>query len=74
MIKRPHYAKDAHPTQQGWVNSKGELIKSQRISQEQIDEWYASVTSEPEVQMLHEAPVEKPQRITDAIKKHFFGE
>lgn len=36
MIKGP---KGAHPTPRGWVNAKGELLKSQRITQAQIDEW-----------------------------------
>lgn len=36
MIKGP---KNAVPTPRGWVSSKGELLKSQRITQEQIDEW-----------------------------------
>lgn len=31
--------KGAHPTLQGWVSPKGELLKSQRITQAQIDEW-----------------------------------
>lgn len=37
MIKGP---KGAHPTPRGWVNAKGELLKSQRITQAQIAEWY----------------------------------
>lgn len=70
MIKQPNWAKDTHPTQEGWVNSKGELVKSQRITQQEIDEWYGANTK----QMLHESPVEKPATITDSIKRHFWGE
>ena len=36
MIRGP---KNAVPTLKGWVSPKGELLKSQRITQEQIDEW-----------------------------------
>lgn len=44
----------AIPTSRGWENPKtGELLKSQKISQEQIDEWFG--VSEPAV--LTEAPV-----------------
>ena len=32
--------KNATPTLRGWVNPKGELLKSQRITQAQIDEWH----------------------------------
>ena len=36
MIKGP---KNAIPTTKGWVSLKGELLKVQKITQEQIDEW-----------------------------------
>lgn len=36
MIKGP---KNATPTLKGWVSSKGELLKVQKITQAQIDEW-----------------------------------
>jgi hypothetical protein len=32
--------KNATPTLRGWVSPKGELLKSQRITQAQIDEWH----------------------------------
>lgn len=38
MIKRPSWAKGAHPTVNGWVKN-GELLKSQKISQKDIDEF-----------------------------------
>lgn len=41
MIKAPNFCKNAVPTLRGWCHPKtGELLKSQRISQYQIDEWY----------------------------------
>lgn len=39
MINGP---KKSYPTGRGWVSLSGELLKCQRISQEDIDEWYAS--------------------------------
>ena len=33
--------KGAEPTQRGWINPKtGELLKSQKMTQAQIDEWH----------------------------------
>ena len=41
MIKAPNFCKNAVPSLQGWRHPKsGELLKSQRISQYEIDEWY----------------------------------
>ena len=38
--------KGAEPTLRGWVNPKtGELLKSQRITQDQIDEWHGVIVS-----------------------------
>lgn len=42
-IKGP---KGAHPTNRGWVHPRtGELLKSQRITQVQIDEWHGIPSS-----------------------------
>ena len=57
--------KGAQPTTRGWIDPRtGELLKSQRITANQIAEWYghvAPVHHEPEpapvIQTLHEAPV-----------------
>ena len=54
MITGP---KNAHPTLNGWVSSKGELLKSQKISQIQIDEWNGVGVFSPIPAMLTEAPV-----------------
>lgn len=44
----------AEPTQRGWINPRtGELLKSQKIGQKDIDEWYgrpAEVTAVPAVE------------------------
>lgn len=43
-IKGP---KGAEPTLKGWVNPKtGELLKSQKISQSQVDEWFGVVVED----------------------------
>lgn len=61
MIKGP---KNAIPTLKGWTSPKGELLKSQRITQDQIDEWYGVAEPAPVVEevadvvygSLNEAP------------------
>ena len=47
MIKAPNWCKDAEPTLRGWVSPKGELLKSQKLTEEQIAEWYGSQVEEP---------------------------
>lgn len=54
MITGP---KNARPTLNGWVSPKGELLKSQRISQIQIDEWNGVGVFSSSPVMLTEAPV-----------------
>jgi len=57
--------KGAVPTTRGWVDpNSGELLKSQKISQTQIDEWNGVATApvveqviKPAMTMLNEAPV-----------------
>tara|TARA_S200000501_G_scaffold367486_1_gene403876 strand:- start:321 stop:638 length:318 start_codon:yes stop_codon:yes gene_type:complete len=59
-IAPPGWAKDAIPTVRGWVSPKGELLKSQKIAQEDVDAYLNTsdfvVESEPAPQMLNEAP------------------
>lgn len=38
MIRAPKWAKGAYPTTRGWVRD-GELLKSQKISQSDVDAW-----------------------------------
>lgn len=79
MIKGP---KDAFPSPRGWVSAKGELLKSQKISARQIDEWHAAQYAqheaelfgeEPVVQTLHEAPVEESV-VSEELLTHHYGE
>jgi len=49
MIKGP---KNAIPTLKGWVSAKGELLKSQRITQKQIDEWYGKEEPAPAMEQV----------------------
>ena len=62
MIKGP---KNALPTLKGWVSPKGELLKSQRITQAQIDEWYGVSEPAPKVEevvdVVYNTPVEEPE-------------
>ena len=47
----------AVPTSRGWENPQtGELLKSQRISQAQIDEWHGVTAPAPEPAVLTESP------------------
>jgi len=70
MLVRPKWARDAHPTTNGWVSSTGELLKKQKITQAQIDEWYA-VDTKPVVQTLHEAPVVEEQPVSQATHSFY---
>lgn len=49
MIKGP---KNAIPTLKGWVSPKGELLKAQRITQKQIDEWYGKEEPAPVIEQV----------------------
>ena len=63
-IKGP---KGAHPTTKGWISAKGELLKSQRITEAQIAEWNEAMNPTPKPQVLREAPV----TTEEAIEEHF---
>lgn len=58
MIKAPAWAKGAHPTLRGWVRN-GELLKGQKISQKDIDEWYGK-------EVAPAAPVVEPEPVVEA--------
>jgi hypothetical protein len=60
-IQAPNFCKDAVPTKKGWCHPRtGELLKSQRITEEQINEWHG-VTEEPVVEAAPEPiVVEEP--------------
>lgn len=54
--------KGAEPTLKGWINPKtGELLKSQRISQTDIDEWFGvtvTVETPPAAPVVEEEPTD----------------
>lgn len=68
-IKGP---KGAHPTLRGWVSAKGELLKSQRITEAQIAEWNEEMNPTPKAkpQVLREAPV----TVEEVIEENFEDE
>ena len=46
-IQAPNFCKDAVPSLQGWRHpSTNELLKSQRLEQWQIDEWFGNTPAE----------------------------
>ena len=52
--------KGAEPTLRGWINPKtGELLKSQRITQDQIDEWHGVIVS------VHKVMVDTDDVVSD---------
>ena len=67
MIKGP---KNAVPTLKGWVSAKGELLKSQRITQDEIDEWNGVVapTPEPEPEIVEDEVIEEVEVVEEAPK------
>jgi len=54
MIKGP---KNATPTTRGWVSPKGELLKAQKISQAQLDEYFGVQAKPAPAPVVEEAPV-----------------
>jgi len=65
MIKGP---RNAVPTVKGWVSPKGEVLKCQKITQEQIDEWYAqNVVVKTVVQPEPEPVVEETVKLEDLM-------
>ena len=62
-IKGP---KGATPTTRGWVSAKGELLKSQKISEDQIAEWNDEMNPKPQV--LRESPVTEEEVIEEHME------
>jgi len=59
MIKGP---KNAIPTTKGWVHPKtNELLKSQRITQAQIDEWYGANEPAPKIEEIQDVVYSSPE-------------
>ena len=70
-ISPPNYQKDAVPTMRGWTHPRtGELLKAQRLTQEQIDEYNGVSTA----QTLTESPVTEEEFAAehlDAIESEY---
>lgn len=62
--------KGAIPTAKGWVHPKtGELLKSQRITQEQLDAYNGvQVLAEPTIVEVAEPEIEEVEEIVEAPK------
>jgi len=69
MIKGP---KNAVPTKRGWVSPKGELLKSQKITQAQIDEWYGVAEPAPKIEevvdVVYNTPVVEVEELGDVFE------
>ena len=76
-IKTPKWIPaGAHPSPQGWVSSKGEILKKQRFTTEEIAEWFgtsvaAVAAAAPAVQMLTEAPSVQSE-LTQEVISHYY--
>lgn len=58
--------KNAHPSPRGWIHPRtGELLKAQKMSQEQINEWWQAQGS-PLHHIPEPAPAPVPQTLTEA--------
>lgn len=62
-IKGP---KGAIPTTRGWVSPKGELLKAQKMTQVQIDEWNGTGKPAP---VKAAAPVEKVIEVVEPAQE-----
>ena len=60
MIAPPNWAKDAVPTTRGWVDpSTGELLKAQRLTFEQIEDFLGQGVGQVEEKVQYNAPIEE---------------
>lgn len=65
-ITPPTFAKDAIPTPAGWRHPRtGEILKSGKIKQADIDEYYEAKTGAPDPMVLREAPVSTEEAIEE---------
>ena len=64
-ISPPNYQKDAIPTARGWTHPRtGELLKAQKLSQQQIDEYTGVSTA----QTLTESPTTEEEFAAEHIE------
>lgn len=69
-ISPPNFAKDAIPTPSGWRHPRtGEILKSGKIKQADIDEYYTEKTGAPDPTVLRESPV-----TTEEVIEEYFDD
>lgn len=67
-ITPPNYQKDAIPTPRGWTHPRtGELLKAQKLSQQQIDEYCGEVITTAPV-TLTESPTTEEEFAAEHIE------
>ena len=70
MIKAPSNIKNPVATLKGWCNEKGELLKAQKLTQEQCDEFNGVKAKPAKVEVVkEEAPKPKKKKTTKKKKK-----
>lgn len=78
-IKTPKWIPaHAYPSPQGWITSRGEILKKQRFTAEEIAEWFGTAvapvaTAAPAVQMLTEAPSVQSELSQETIAHYYYS-
>ena len=62
MFKAPAWAKNAIPTEKGWVSPKGELLVARKLSDRQLTEYW----NEQKNDVPAPAPIQEPAPIIEA--------
>jgi len=62
MLKAPAWAKNAIPTEKGWVSPKGELLVARKLSDRQLTEYWNAQKKKNDVP----APIQEPAPIIEA--------
>lgn len=62
MLKAPAWAKNAIPTEKGWVSPKGELLVARKLSDRQLTEYW----NEQKNNVPAPAPIQEPAPIIEA--------
>ena len=62
MLKAPAWAKNAIPTEKGWVSPKGELLVARKLSDRQLTEYWNAQKND----VSAPAPIQEPAPIIEA--------